>query len=113
MKETEKFIEIIFTHDNPDQAREIVRHLVENGLAACGQMIPGLTSIYRWKGKIEETPECKVFLKTRASLCEKVCETIRAMHAYEVPEILVREILSVNPDYTRWLEENTKSEHEA
>ncbi len=109
----ERFVEIIFTHDHPEETRQIAQTLVEKKLAACAQIIPQITSIYRWQGKIENAQELCVTLKTRAALAEMVCQAIRAMHSYDVPEIMIREVTFGNPDYTRWVCENTGDEKEA
>ena len=103
VSESTEFIEIVFTHDDEAKTLEIVRHLVAERLIACGQITPGILSVYRWKGNVEEAREVKAAVKTRLSLADEVCETIRRMHTYEVPEIVVRLGASWNPDYSRWL----------
>lgn len=103
----ETFVEIIFTHDQPEAARRIARTLVEGKLAACAQISPEITSIYRWQGKIEQSQELCVTLKTRAALAGAVCRAIREMHTYDVPEIMIREVVFGNPEYARWVLENT------
>ncbi|MDO4551646.1 MAG: divalent-cation tolerance protein CutA [Planctomycetia bacterium] len=103
----ESFVEIIFTHDDPTQALQMIRQFVQARLVACGQMIPEVTSVYFWNGKLEESRECRVTLKTRASLREKVSDEIRRAHTYDVPEIISREILIENRDYAQWILENT------
>lgn len=104
------FVEIIFTHDQPEATRRIARTLVEKKLVACAQISAPVTSIYRWQGKIEEAQELRVTAKTRASLADAVCRAIREMHAYDVPEIMIREVTFGNPDYTRWVLENTTAD---
>ena len=75
------------TCKDSEEARKIASSLVGKKLVACANIIPSIESIYRWKGKVEESNETLLILKTRESLQEKVVKEIENMHSYELPAI--------------------------
>ncbi len=87
----------------PDEVAEtLARGLVEARLAACVGLVPGLRSIYRWQGAIEDAREVQLVIKTAASF-ESVRAHVRAHHPYETPEILEVSVSDADADYARWL----------
>lgn len=96
-------VTVLMTVPDARSAEGIVRELLDRGLVACGNIIPGAVSIYRWKGGIERADEVVVILKTTGGLAERVVEAARASHPYEVPELLVQEVAGGNPDYLEWV----------
>jgi periplasmic divalent cation tolerance protein len=86
-----------------DSARKAVRTLVEERLAACGNIIPGTESIYEWKGAMEASSEVMVICKTTASHAESAQKRLRSLHPYEVPEILRIPVSGGWPDYLAWV----------
>lgn len=93
----------ITTVPSLEVGRKLVRELVERRLVACGNILAGTTSIYRWKGTIEETGECLVLLKTRRSRWDELKNAVPALHPYEVPELIAVEIADGHPRYLEWL----------
>src|SRR5262245_42451282 len=93
----------ITTVPSEDVGRKLVRELVERRLIACGNIVPGATSIYRWKGTIEESTECVVLLKTRKERWDELVQAIPRLHPYEVPELIALDIVAGNPKYLEWL----------
>jgi periplasmic divalent cation tolerance protein len=93
----------------PDEstARRIARTLVEERLIACGNVVPDLTSIYRWQGVIEETGECLLLMKTPAGRLGALAERLAALHPYEMPELLVLGVEQGAGTYLRWVLEET------
>lgn len=89
------------------QASAIAKALVAERLAACVNIVPNVSSVYSWKGKIEEGREVLLVIKSRASLSKRLAARIRALHSYEVPEVVTLKIASGNPDYLRWIREST------
>lgn len=100
-------IYVLWTCRNREEAREIARALLERRLIACASLLPEVGALYRWKGKIEEGKEIKVFFKTRASHFEVVRDYILQNSSYEVPEIVEIEISRGNARYLAWVEEET------
>ena len=86
-------------------AEALGRALVEQSLAACVQVGPVVTSIYRWKGSTEQSIERLILIKTRAELFERVEAAIRAVHPYEVPEIIAVPVSAGHAPYLAWIAE--------
>ncbi len=94
---------LISNFPGADTARKAVRLLVEERLIACGNLIMGVESIYEWKGKIENANEVMVIAKTTADRAEAAMARLRALHPYEVPEILLVPVTTGWPDYLAWV----------
>ena len=90
------------------EAPELARALVEERLVACANLVPGLRSVYWWKGKIEDEPEVLCIMKTRSTLFEALRNRVRELHSYEVPEIMALPILAGNEPYLDWIAESTR-----
>jgi periplasmic divalent cation tolerance protein len=89
-----------------DDAERIARALVERGLAACVNVVPGLVSTYRWKGAVEREGELLLLIKTRAETFEAMREALVALHPYDVPELIALPIEAGHAPYLAWLDEN-------
>jgi periplasmic divalent cation tolerance protein len=106
---SEPICEVIITADSEDWLINFTRSLLVERLAACGQHIAPIRSIYRWDGTIHDDREMRVALHTRASLVQEVIDRTRQAHPYEVPCILAIPVESGNPDYIRWVINETSS----
>ena len=84
-------------------AAAFVRGLLEAGLIACGTLLPGARSMYRWRGHIEESAETVVLLKTTAACVPLLREHLPSQHPYEVPELLVLTCVDGLPTYLAWV----------
>ncbi|KAM8952349.1 protein CutA [Pelodytes ibericus] len=93
------------TCPNDKVAKDIARGLVERKLAACVNIIPQITSVYEWKGKIEEDSEILLMIKTRTSKVSALTEYVRSVHPYEVCEVISLPIEQGNLPYLKWLGE--------
>ncbi|KAE8585072.1 hypothetical protein XENTR_v10021208 [Xenopus tropicalis] len=91
------------TCPNDTVAKDIARGLVERKLAACVNIIPQITSIYEWKGKLEEDNEVLLMIKTRSSKVSALTEYVRSVHPYEVCEVISLPIEQGNPPYLKWV----------
>lgn len=92
-----------------ETARKAVRLLVEERLVACGNLVSGVESIYEWKGEMETTHEVMVFAKTTADRADAAMARLRALHPYEVPEILLLPVTTGSADYVKWVGEQCAS----
>lgn len=84
-------------------ASHIAIALVEARLAACVQQVPGVRSTYAWEGRIEHATEVLLLIKTAADRLDDVVETVRALHPYELPELLAVEARGGLPAYLDWV----------
>lgn len=103
----EVYIVVFMTAPSEDEAAAIGRTVVEDGLAACCNIVPGLRSIYRWQGKLCDEQEVLCILKTRASLFQTLKDRIVELHSYEVPEVIAIDIKDGHTDYLKWIDEVT------
>lgn len=96
----------------PDEqmAEKIARRLVEQGLVACVNILPAVRSIYRWQGVVEEAVELTLMIKTVQSRYAEVEQAIKAMHSYDVPEIIALPIAEGLPAYLDWIAKTTKDD---
>ena len=94
---------ILSTADSEELASKIGTALVEEHLAACVNIVPGIRSVYRWQGKICNDAECLMLIKSSASIFERVRLRIREMHTYQVPEIIALSLETGDADYLAWL----------
>lgn len=88
-------------------ARQIAVTLVEERLAACVQVLPEVTSYYRWQGRVEETREWLLQCKTSAARTPQLMSRLRTLHPYDTPEILAVTIAAGDQDYLAWVSDNT------
>lgn len=95
------------TAESPDQAEAIGRALVECRLAACVNILPGMRSVYRWRGAVETATETVLIAKTRMALAEALTAKVREMHTYEVPCVVILPVVSGLPEFLRWIDEET------
>ncbi len=102
-----KYCLIITTCPNLKSAKKISRILLSKKLVACANIIKNVKSIYSWKGKIIESKEFLIFLKTKKILYRKIEDTIKRNHPYEVPEIISFEIENGDKNYLNWIKGST------
>ena len=94
---------VLTTFANAEDAAKAVRILVDEQIIACGTILPGARSIYRWKAAIEDSEEAVVLLKTSAERFPVLEERLRAIHPYETPEIVALDPAAVSKDYAEWV----------
>ena len=101
------YVMVFSTVADGGQAADIARAVVGEGLAACCNIVPGLRSVYKWKGELCDAPEVLCIFKTRAPLFERLRDRIRELHGYEVPEVVSVDITDGLVDYLDWIKANT------
>ena len=97
-------VEIRFSIDDKTRADQIIGALLARRLVACGQRIGPMTSRYWWSGKLEQSEEWLILLKTRSELTERVSDVITAHHPYETPEIVALPIVAGLAPYLDWID---------
>jgi periplasmic divalent cation tolerance protein len=96
---------VLVTAPELESGISLARDVVERGLAACGNVVPGLTSIYRWKGKVEEDREVLIIFKTNEDTLAELKERVLELHPYQVPEFLAVEVADGHLPYLEWIGE--------
>jgi periplasmic divalent cation tolerance protein len=101
-------IVVLVTAPGADEAARIARAVVEDRLAACGNVVPGLRSIYRWKGAVQEDAEALLVLKTTRDRFEALRARVLALHPYEVPEVIALPVEAGSAPYLAWISAETR-----
>ena len=104
-----EYLLVLTTFATEDDAARAVRTLVEERLAACGNILPA-RSIYRWENKVEDQKEVVVLLKTRKQDWTALMSRLHELHPYEVPECLAFRVAAGAPKYMAWLDEALEPE---
>src|SRR5271169_3504301 len=104
---TDKIL-VLTTAGSTEEARRLADALVDRQLAACVSIVKGIESIYRWKGKTEESEEWMLIIKTTAAAFERVRDTIKELHSYELPECIRIPIEDGSAEYLKWIQESVK-----
>jgi len=102
----EEVLTVFTTWPDLETARKAARVLVEERLAACGNIVPGVESVYRWEGQVETGAEVLVVFKTVIGSYQMFETRLRALHPYQVPEVLALRVTDGLPSYLRWVEQN-------
>ncbi|MDD9899636.1 MAG: divalent-cation tolerance protein CutA [Alphaproteobacteria bacterium] len=92
-----------------DAAKKLAATVVEERLAACANILPGMTSVYRWRGKIEEGAEAVVIFKTQADLFPVLKDRITALHSYDTPCIIALPVVDGHQPFLEWIQAETVS----
>jgi periplasmic divalent cation tolerance protein len=105
---TDKIV-VFSTCDSEEQAGRIARALLDQRLAACVNILPGVRSIYRWKDQIEDAAEWMLIIKSRRDLLDKLRLAVGRIHSYEVPELLAVPVVDGSEEYLAWLDRELTS----
>ena len=99
---TDKIV-VFSTCSSREEAVRIARDLVEARLAACVNMIPGVNSVYRWQGAVEEAEEVALIIKSSRALFEPLRARIEKLSSYTTPEVIAVPIVDGSEAYLRWM----------
>ncbi|HEU4384024.1 MAG TPA: divalent-cation tolerance protein CutA [Anaeromyxobacteraceae bacterium] len=94
---------VLVTAPSAEKAAEIARALVTERLAACGNVVPGLRSIYRWEGRVQDDAEALLLLKTTRRRFPALRARVLALHPYQVPELLALPVQAGHAAYLEWI----------
>ncbi|MEO8880230.1 MAG: divalent-cation tolerance protein CutA [Gemmatimonadaceae bacterium] len=98
---------VMTTVASADEAVSLIKTLLERRLIACGQIVPGVRSLYRWNGKIADESEVIVYLKTRAARLDSLEVAFAELHPYKVPELLALPVTGGLTKYLAWITAET------
>ncbi len=93
---------MLVTASSAEEAARVARALVDERLAACVNIVPGLRSIYHWQGRVEDTAEVLLIVKTARHVLSALTERVRALHSYTVPEVIALPIVGGAASYLEW-----------
>ncbi len=105
----EQVLLVLTNLPDTESARSLARVLVESRLAACVNLMPGVQSVYRWQGAIEQAHEVSLLIKTTRSHYAQLQQAIISHHPYELPEVIAMPITDGHPAYLRWVATETSS----
>lgn len=105
-----EFIAVYVTAPTADDGKAIASKLINEKLAACVNMIPGIQSMYWWEGKVETDSEVLLMIKSRAQLFDALSKVVVDTHPYDVPEVIAVPITNGNKGYLDWLASSTEKE---
>ena len=109
MHENDKPVLIYSTFPSPAEAEQVGGTLVDQGLAACVNILPGMVAIYVWEGKRQQASEAAMLIKTRAALVARVVEEVRKLHPYTNPALLVLPVDGGSQDFLDWIRAQTRT----
>ena len=110
MTETGRALVVLVTTPSVDAALELGRTLVDERLAACVNVVPGVTSVFRWEGKREETAEALLLIKTGRERYPALERRVLELHPYSVPEVLALPVETGASGYVRWVHDSVAVE---
>jgi periplasmic divalent cation tolerance protein len=102
-----RYHQVSTTTDSPDAAAAMARSAVEARVAACGQVVGPIGSVYWWDGAVDSAAEWLVLFKTTADRSDALVEHLLSRHTYDVPEIIVTPVVAGNPAYLAWIDTET------
>lgn len=99
---------IYITTETEEEAERIASHAIEERLAACANIIPGMKSVFRWEGKIQTGEEIILILKSRMDLLGRITDRVAELHSFSCPCIVALPIADGNPEFLQWIEDETR-----
>lgn len=97
-------IVVLITTGSKEEAERIADALVAEMMAACVNVIPGVTSVYRWQGEVQRAQEWLLVVKSRIEVLNDVIRRVKALHSYDVPEVIALPLAGGNAAYLRWID---------
>jgi periplasmic divalent cation tolerance protein len=94
---------VLITAGSQEEAEAIARALVAERLAACVNVVPGITSIYRWQGKVQRDQEWLLVVKSRRDVLDNLVQRVQELHSYDLPEIIALPLVGGSAPYLAWL----------
>lgn len=103
-------IVVFVTAKDKQEAQKIARRLVEDKLIACANIVDGVKSVFWWQGKTDEADETLLIMKSEKRLFKKIAAAVKALHSYDLPEVIALPIIEGSADYLKWMKESLSRE---
>lgn len=103
-------IVVFVTAKDKQEAQKIARRLVEDKLIACANIVDGVKSVFWWQGKTDEADETLLIMKSEKRLFKKIAAAVKALHSYDLPEVIALPIVEGSADYLKWMKESLSRE---
>jgi len=108
---TDKIV-VLSTCASEEEAEKLAREMVEQRLAACVNVLPGIRSYYRWQGKLESSGECLLVIKSSRERFDLLRGALEKAHSYDIPEIIALPVVEGAANYMNWLQANLAGEEQ-
>lgn len=108
-QDVDDIVVLLCTVSDADKGAELGQKLVGDGVAACVNVVPGLRSIYRWKGEVCDDPEVLLIIKTQRERMAALAERVEALHPYDTPELIALPVHAGLEAYLGWVRDETKA----
>jgi periplasmic divalent cation tolerance protein len=103
MAETTVFAVVLVTASGLEEGNKITATILDKRMAACVNIVPKISSMFLWQGKIDAADEVLLIIKTRASRVNDIIETVKSVHSYSVPEIIALPVMAGHGAYLDWI----------
>ena len=100
----ESRVVVLITTVTEEEAHNIAELLLNQRISACVNIVPRVSSLFRWHGKLDSAQESLLIVKTRTSVLPTIIEMVKSAHSYEIPEIIALPIVGGNEDYLKWID---------
>ena len=105
-----EYIVVLVTAKDKQEAQKIANGLLKDKLIACANILPGVTSLFWWQGKIDQAGETLLVMKTQKKLFHKLAKRVQSLHSYTTPEIIALPILAGSKRYLQWIDSSVELE---
>jgi periplasmic divalent cation tolerance protein len=95
---------VLMMAGSQEEAQQIAAALVREMLAACVNVVPGVTSVYWWEGEVQQDQEWLLIAKSREDVLDELVRRVQALHSYDVPEIIALPVVGGSQDYLKWID---------
>ena len=102
-----KYIVVLVTCPTQTVARRIASHLIRHHLAACVNLLPGVESVFWWKGRVDRCRESLLVIKTTTARLKRLKQSVISLHPYDVPEVIALPLAAGHQPYLRWIDSST------